>query len=223
MTSPRNHPPTACRADPSWHDDAATRTQALTLLQSLNAALLSNPSATQTLKQWCAEHGLTTVAELRAVRDTQTQKPASSDIRQHLQISADEAVGYRRVQLVCGKHVLSEADNWYVPARLTAAMNHTLDTTDTPFGTAVKALNFSRQTQQARLLWEPLLPPGVMHEQPTPAHRGERTAGAPEPLEIPAHVLQHTATLYRDDGQAISHLVETYTRDLFAFSLNPAH
>ena len=32
---------------------------------------------------------------------------------------------------MCGDQVFSEADNWYVPARLTAEMNHALDTTDT--------------------------------------------------------------------------------------------
>jgi hypothetical protein len=45
--------------------------------------------------------------------------------------------------------VLSEADNWYVPARLTPQMNALLDTSDTPFGAAVKALNFHRATMDA--------------------------------------------------------------------------
>ncbi len=47
---------------------------------------------------------------------------------------------------MCGGHVLSEADNWYVPARLTPQMNRALDTSDTPFGAAVKALDFHRAT-----------------------------------------------------------------------------
>jgi hypothetical protein len=45
--------------------------------------------------------------------------------------------------------VLSEADNWYVPARLTPQMNALLDGGDTPFGTAVKALDFHRATLDA--------------------------------------------------------------------------
>ena len=36
------------------------------------------------------------------------------------------------MRLKCGDHVLSEADNWYVKARLTPDMNHMLETTDTP-------------------------------------------------------------------------------------------
>jgi hypothetical protein len=36
-----------------------------------------------------------------------------------------------------------------VPSRLTAAMNRALDTTDTPFGTVVRPLNFHRKTVAA--------------------------------------------------------------------------
>jgi hypothetical protein len=44
---------------------------------------------------------------------------------------------------------LSEADNWYRAGALTLAMNKTLDETDTPFGTVVRPLNFTRRTLDA--------------------------------------------------------------------------
>jgi hypothetical protein len=47
---------------------------------------------------------------------------------------------------MCGTHLLSEADNWYRPSQLTPEMNAELDTTDTPFGTAVRPLSFHRKT-----------------------------------------------------------------------------
>ena len=72
--------------------------------------------------------------------------PASDEIRALLKAGSDEPIRYRRVKLTCGTHVLSEADNWYVPARLTPQMNADLDTSNTPFGVAVKALNFHRAT-----------------------------------------------------------------------------
>jgi hypothetical protein len=50
------------------------------------------------------------------------------------------------VQLWCGDRLLSEADNWYVPSRLTPAMNTALETTDTPFGKAVQELKPYRRT-----------------------------------------------------------------------------
>ena len=76
--------------------------------------------------------------------------------RQLLGVNAMETIRYRRVRLICGGHVLSEADNWYVPARLTLEMNRVLDTTDTAFGRAMQSLNFRRRTLSAKLLWSPL-------------------------------------------------------------------
>jgi hypothetical protein len=38
------------------------------------------------------------------------------------------------VHLKCGERVLSEADNWYVPARLTKEMNQSLENSDIAFG-----------------------------------------------------------------------------------------
>ncbi|RBJ65914.1 hypothetical protein C3L29_039830, partial [Pseudomonas sp. MWU12-2534b] len=126
----------------------------------------------------------------------------------------DEQVGYRRVQLACGERVLSEADNWYVPSRLTAEMNKLLDTSDTPFGTAVRALNFTRRTESARLLWSPL--PAGWETRPLPAAAGQTG------LDIPERVLQHRALLYKDGGVPFSLVVETYRRELFAFPLTPS-
>ncbi|QEL57942.1 hypothetical protein FYK34_17295 [Chromobacterium paludis] len=197
---------------PGWHDDAATRVKALALLQTVNATLLSHPSATRTLQQWCEAHRLAVEPRIRALRDASIRKPADAEVRAQLQVGPDEAVGYRRVELACGERILSEADNWYVPSRLTPEMNKLLDSTDTPFGTAVRALNFTRRTESAKLLWSPL--PAGWETRPLPAATGK--AG----LEIPEQVLQHRAVLYKDGGTPFSLVVETYRRDLFAFSLN---
>ncbi|POZ63632.1 hypothetical protein C2I19_02325 [Chromobacterium alticapitis] len=199
---------------PGWRDDAATRVKALALLQSVNAALLSNPSATRTLQQWCEAHHLAAEPRIRALRDATLRKPADAEIRAQLQVGPDEQVGYRRVQLACGERVLSEADNWYVPSRLTAEMNKLLDTSDTPFGTAVRALNFTRRTESARLLWSPL--PAGWETRPLPAAAGQTG------LDIPERVLQHRALLYKDGGVPFSLVVETYRRELFAFPLTPS-
>ena len=73
-----------------------------------------------------------------------------------LHVSPTEPLGYRRVRLHCGAHVLSEADNWYVPSRLTEDMNQALEHSDIAFGRAIQALHFQRHTLSARLLWTPL-------------------------------------------------------------------
>jgi len=105
--------------------------------------------------------------------------------------------------------VLSEADNWYVPSRLTPEMNHVLETTDTPFGKAVAALHFRRHTLSADLLWRPL--PASWEMGPAAAQDDK---GA---LAIPDHVLEHRAVLSTPDGEPFSEVVESYTSDVLAF------
>jgi hypothetical protein len=105
--------------------------------------------------------------------------------------------------------VLSEADNWYVPSRLTPEMNRLLDTTDAPFGRVVQALQFQRHTLSSILLWRPL--PDGWETNATAAIEG---AGV---LEIPPKVLEHRAVLELPDGTPFSEVVETYTADVLAF------
>ena len=62
-------------------------------------------------------------------------------------VNDDEA----HVQLTCGAHVLSDAENWYLPARLTADMNRRLEETEAPFGRVVAPLGFHRRTLETRL------------------------------------------------------------------------
>ncbi|MDR6938184.1 MULTISPECIES: UTRA domain-containing protein [unclassified Luteibacter] len=192
-----------------WKDDVASRTQVLALLQSFNADLLSHPSATLTLERWCGAHGLAPEAKIVAHRIKGQDKPLPDDARETLGIGKDEPVRYRRVQLACGERVLSEADNWYVPARLTPEMNQILDTTDQPFGKVVQALHFRRQTISAELLWSPL-PTGWEMDAPLPPARDAR-------LAIPHDVLRHRAVLYTETNQPFSLVVETYTDEVLAF------
>lgn len=121
-----------------------------TPLARLKSDLLTQSSATQVLTGWCGSLRLASPAVIHAMRDKTIHKPPTPEIRALLQARPDEAIHYRRVKLACGAHILSEADNWYRPSVLTSDMNKTLDQTDTPFGTAVKPLNFHRKTLDAR-------------------------------------------------------------------------
>jgi chorismate-pyruvate lyase len=86
---------------------------------------------------------------VRAENSASAKAIVPADVRALLRVDEAAPVRHRHVRLTCGGHLLSEADNWYVPARLTPAMNHTLDTTDTPFGTVARPLNFHRKTVAA--------------------------------------------------------------------------
>lgn len=191
-----------------WPDTPLSRTQALAELQTLNAELLSHPSATLTLEQWCGAHHLAPEARIVAHRVHGADKPLPEGARALLGIGPDEPVRYRRVALSCGDVVLSDADNWYVPARLTDAMNQQLDHSDVPFGKVVQALHFRRQTLSADLLWSPL-PQGWDSGTPLPPTSNK-------PLTIPDHVLQHRAVLYTLDNQPFSLVVESYTDHVLA-------
>lgn len=197
----------------AWPDTPATRVEALALLETLNADLLSNDSATLTLDRWCEAHKMATPAKIVAERVHGNDKEPTDEIRQSLGVSAAEPVRYRHVRLHCGEHVLSEADNWYVPARLTADMNKVLDTTDTAFGRAVQELHFHRRTLSARLLWSPLPQGWEMASRLPSAGKG--------PLQIPAETIQHRAVLSLPDGTPISLVVETYTNEVLSFPKPP--
>jgi hypothetical protein len=111
----------AAHAEPrgEWHDAYTTRLEALALLQTLNAELLSGDSATLTLDRWCASHALAAPARVIAERVSGSDAAATPEQRQLLGVGPAEPVRFRRVRLKCGAHVLSEAENWYVPSRLT--------------------------------------------------------------------------------------------------------
>jgi hypothetical protein len=197
--------------DPVWPNTPLARVEALALLQSLNAALLSSDSATLTLDGWCARHHLAPDGtKIIAERVRGADKPVTAELRADLQVSAAEPVRYRHVRLRCGAHVLSEADNWYVPARLTPEMNAALDSSDIAFGRAVQPLHFRRQTLSAKLLWSPL-----------PADWDERAAPVKAPpgrtLAIPDHVIEHRAVLRVPDGTPFSEVIETYGGAVLAF------
>ena len=161
-------------AVPASGDDAVAR---------LQSGLAAAPSATQFLTDRCAALKLAAPPVIKAVREHQMRR-ASAQVRELLRVAPNEALGYRRVLLACGSHILSEADNWYVPSRLTTGMNRQLDSSDTPFGAVVKPLDFHRRVLKA-----------------------ERLDGA-------ARVLRITALLETDDGMPFSLVVENYSREL---------
>jgi chorismate-pyruvate lyase len=204
-------PASAARALP---DTFVGRLEALALIETLNAELLSHASATETLTRWCWTNRLAPTAVIVARRMRGADKPADAQIRAQLGAASDEPIGYRRVALQCGDQVLSKADNWYRPSKLTAAMNEALETTDSPFGAVVRSLGFRRRTLVAELLFKPL------GEDWRTAPRAPRGHGA---LAIPEDILRHRAVLETADGTPFSLVVETYTRGALAEPGRPTH
>ena len=196
---------------PTWPDTPLGRVELFAILQSLESALLSHDSATLVLDDWCARHRLApTGSRIIAERVRDIDKPITTEQRETLRIAATEPVRYRRVRLRCGAQILSEADNWYVPARLTPAMNAALETTDIAFGRAVQPLHFQRRTLSARLLWSPLPPDWDSAAGPIPR-------GAGGAITIPKQLIENRAVLTLPDGTPFSVVTETYGSAVLAF------
>jgi len=218
----------AASAAATWTDTPVARLEALALIESLNAEILSSSSATLTLERWCRDHALADPPQIFAHRvdasaaPTGSAAPAapaastSAEVRSDLQVSPADVVRYRRVELTCGAHVLSVAENWYVPSRLTPEMNRLLDETQTPFGKVVLPLKPHRETLGVQYLWSPL-PAGWERMRNAASTATPDAAGAAPPLNIPAALFEHRAVLYTEAHVAIAEVREIYQRDLLDF------
>lgn len=199
-----------CVAGVALPDTYLSRVEMLAIMETLDADILGSRSATRALETWCGDHAMATPAKIRAEAIIGSEKPIRADQRAHLQVGPDEPIKYRRVRLVCGSHVLSEADNWYVPARLTPKMNRLLETTDTPFGKAVAALGFTRETFAAATVWTPLRK-GWETKPPMPDRPQAH-------LDVPPVLFEHQAVLYDKQHRPFSEVDEHYTREILDFS-----
>jgi chorismate-pyruvate lyase len=170
-------------ADPrQWH--------AYALMQTLNAELLASRSATATLRSWCAQHHLAATPEIVA-EVLQGSVPATSEQRARLMVTADESIRYRRVRLRCGSRIMSEAENWYVPARLTAEMNRQLDGSQAPFGRVIESLEPYRRNFHMQVHW------------PMPGREQQASAAA-------AVMFEHRAIVHAGNHQPLAEVREIY-------------
>jgi chorismate-pyruvate lyase len=196
------------QAATAWPDTFRDRLEAWALIETLNATLLASNSATKTLEAWCGAHHMAPEAVLHARLRRDVQKPITAEQRARLNIGPNEPVVYRRVDLTCGDHVLSQADNWYVPARLQPAMEKALETSDIPFGRAIQNLHPRRQTIGVDLIWRPL-PDGWEMAPATDHHDGD--------LSMPPVLFEHHAIVFSSDGKPISEVDEHYTSAILDF------
>ncbi len=165
-------------------------------IERLRSDLRDNRSATRTLEAWCRTHHLGDPPVVRALVKSKTTVSSDSAEYATLGVGASETVRLRHVLLTCGACILSEARNWYVPARLTAEMNQRLDATDLPFGKVVACLDFERHTLASTLLWRPQ-----------------------SLCEVPEHLFENRAILTQGpDRLPFAVLVETYRRGVLPTS-----
>lgn len=193
-------------SSPRWPETYVAGVRAFALMEKLSAEILASTSATRALEAWCRAHRLSD--EPNIVVELLQSRPASSESehRRWLRPLSGETVTHRRVRLRCGRRVVAEADNWYLAGRLTPDINRVLETTDTPFGTAIASLAPSRCTIAVRSLWAP-----------HPASwdfAAEMSSGLTAPPIIPASLFRHSAVIYAGGQTPISFVEEVYKRSL---------
>ena len=152
-------------------------------LDAFAAELAAGPTATAVLQRRCGD------VPVRAEVDRAVTVAPNAEQRAKLKVGADDAVGYRRVRLVCGDRLLSVAENWFVPDRLTPEMQRMLAETDRPYGAVIAALSPRRLPIASVRLWG-----------------GEGAA--------PEAVLRIEALVETGEGLPLALVSETYQRDV---------
>lgn len=160
-------------------------TQQDRVLSAFEANLAANASATEALRLWCEARGIASPARIRAELVRGSDEAPPPGLRDALGVSAEEPLGYRHVKLICGDVVLSQAHNWFVPARLSAEVNRQLEATDTPFGKVAASLAFTREPIASARRGDPGCPAGA--------------------------ISTHRALLRLPDGRGLAMVVECYT------------
>ena len=162
------------------------------LVWALNTRLIAGATATDTLLAWCDEHGLSEGPITVEIRQRFAPALVPDAVVPALELGPGETIHYRQVRLMRGSLALAAAENWFVPQRLTAAMNEALIETNVPFGRVIAPLQPAR-----RLL--------AVHPQPH--------------AEI---ILHHSAVILSKPGTALAFVKESYFSDLVAFASAPS-
>ena len=116
------------------------------LVWALNTRLIAGATATETLLAWCDEHGLSEGPITVEIRQRFAPALVPDAVLPALELGPGETIHYRQVRLMRGSLPLAAAENWFVPQRLTAAMNEALLRTNVPFGQVIAPLQPLRRT-----------------------------------------------------------------------------
>jgi hypothetical protein len=171
----------------------------------LQNSLHSHATATAALMAWCRERRPDDAEALTvAVLCDRAADPADYD--GPLRLGTGETLQYRRVQLAWGDLVISEAENFYVPQRLPAAMRAALHDGAKPFG-AVVAEMLPQRVTLAMLTIDDLARGGAAVAR----CRAQLAAGGFAPAE--AYALHLTAVMSAA-GVELAELREHYPREL---------
>ncbi|EZP70697.1 hypothetical protein BV96_02994 [Sphingomonas paucimobilis] len=177
----------------------AATVQSIAEISTLREEIGRAASATQVLDRWCASHHMAPAGAVIAEKIANKPVSATAQLRRALQLDASDRVQLRHVRLRCNGHILSVARLWYVPSRLPAFMEASLQQTDAPFGKIVAPLHLDRKSAGSS---SACLPKG----------------GGPTAKTPPRILFSQRALMSRADGLPIAYVVEDYQRGLLGFA-----
>jgi hypothetical protein len=100
---------------------------ALALLRSIDRSLK------QTLERWCMSHRLVSKPQIAIERVLDVEELPTAAQSKMLATSAKDPVRHRKVRVLCGSAVLLEADDWYLPSRVSPKVSALIEGTELPF------------------------------------------------------------------------------------------
>jgi hypothetical protein len=178
------------------------------LIEELSRRLYGARSFARALHAWCDEHHLSS-GPIGVIRHQQGPVAAiTPDTLAKLSPTPGEPIYYRRVQLVRGRLILAEADNWFMPHRLLQGMRDALENTDMAFEIVVEPLKPSRHSFYLQS-WYP--EPG--------AFAGREASGGAGLLLPPDIISEHRAMIIAGNGEPLAILRERCRRELISFAL----
>jgi hypothetical protein len=102
--------------------------------------ILAHATATRALEEWCDIIGLSQGPIWARLLATVEAVTPPDDVAADLELTPNETVLLRKVELMRGPVPLARADNWFVPSRLPDTMASELITTEVPFGRLIRPL-----------------------------------------------------------------------------------
>ncbi len=175
------------------------------LIQELSRRLCKTPTATATLFGWCEEHRLSSGPVTALCRHRCHPTATARDVIAELNPLPRESIAYRSVQLVRGGLPLVDAENWFIPHRLTPGMREALEATDVPFGEVIAPLNPTRRTLSVRTRD---LPGGSPLSHLLERQRAER--------QYPDAILSIDAIVISGSGLPLAYVRENFRPELIA-------
>jgi len=121
------------------------------LMHALSERILRANSATDELERWCRDHAIGDGKLVAQCARQARPEPLDDESLEAIYPYAGHGRSrFRKVHLATAGIVLADAFNWFFPENLTPAICRKLDTTDIPFGRAIRHLSPHRRTYLVR-------------------------------------------------------------------------